>query len=61
MKIFVVFFLMLTTGVAGLIFFFGETESIVRLILSKPIGLLLLFISYLLHNRLKVMINTNIH
>lgn len=53
MKITGVFLLMLATGIAGLVLFFGDCSSIVRLILSKPVGILLLYISYLLHGILR--------
>lgn len=53
MKSVIVFLIMMATGVAGLILFFGDCESIVKLIISKPLGIMLLSVSYLLFKSLK--------
>ncbi|MFG6426061.1 MAG: hypothetical protein K1W14_06655 [Muribaculaceae bacterium] len=52
-KIVVIFLMMLISGIAGLILFFGDTESIVKTIISKPIGIILLIGSCVLHENLK--------
>lgn len=50
----------LVLGISGLIFFFGDRESIIQLILSKPIGLMMLYVSYKLFKRLESEIQSNI-
>lgn len=54
MKYIIAFLIMIATGIAGLILFFGDCESIVKLIISKPIGMMLLTVSYLLFKSLKL-------
>ncbi len=53
MKIILIYLLMLVSGVFGLLFILGDCESLLKLALSKPFGLLLLFISYRLHGYLR--------
>lgn len=53
MKIAILFTLMMVTGILGTAFFFGDCESLVRFILSKPIGIMLLIASYKLFKSLK--------
>ena len=43
---------MMTSGVAGLVMFFGDNMNLMKLILSKPIGIVLLTASYMLFKRL---------
>ncbi len=54
MKYIIAFLIMIATGIAGLILFFGDCESIVKLIISKPIGMMLLTVSYLFFKSLKL-------
>lgn len=52
MRVFLIFLLMMTSGVAGLVMFFGDNMNLMKLILSKPIGIVLLTASYMLFKRL---------
>ena len=52
------FVLALVLGVFGLIFFFGDNENIIKLILSKPLGIMLLSASFVLFRSLKTKFNT---
>lgn len=54
MKYIIAFLIMIAIGIAGLILFFGDCESIIKLIISKPIGMMLLTVSYLLFKSLKL-------
>lgn len=53
MRIFVYVVLMILSGIFGLIFFLGDNESLLKLILSKPVGAFLLVISYVIHDHLR--------
>lgn len=53
MKQIITIILIIALGVAGFILFFGNNDNITILLLSKPIGIMLLTASYMLHKSLK--------
>ena len=45
-KICLMTLVMIAAGFFGIVFFFGESEDYVKLLLSKPVGILLIILSY---------------
>lgn len=53
MKSIIITVLLLFSGVMGMIFFFGDCSDLTLFILSKPLGIMLLYSFFRLHKRFK--------